>query len=133
MGIHNPEFIAVTAALAREFGPLRQIAPKGVVFFKTGMGQQKADPAIRTFLAQHQPRLLINTGFAGALSPSLEIGDIVIANRLRRGNPVDRPAEIEVSDKALSIPRSLKNVPAYYGTAVTVNNIATTEDKELLA
>jgi nucleoside phosphorylase len=123
MVTHNPD-IAVTAALAREIAPLRPLAPCGVVFIKTGMGQRNADRAIRAFLAKNKPRLLINTGFAGALSSNLRIGDIVIAKRIRG------EGEIEIQERLLSI---VRNPSAHYGTAVTVETIASTADKEILA
>ncbi|MBI5397550.1 MAG: hypothetical protein HZA91_19815 [Verrucomicrobia bacterium] len=50
-----------------------------VVVFRTGVGRHRAREIVRIFFEHFEPRLFISTGFGGALTPDLEIGDIVLA------------------------------------------------------
>lgn len=49
---------------------------------ESGMGPTHAATATRILIDAVQPHLIINFGFAGALAPDLQVGDIVLANRL---------------------------------------------------
>ncbi len=51
-----------------------------VVIFRTGVGRLRATEIIRVFFEHFEPRLLISAGFGGALTPELDIGDIVLVN-----------------------------------------------------
>lgn len=44
-----------------------------------GIGPAAAGAALRRWLAQEKPRLLVCAGFAGGLAPRLRVGDLVIA------------------------------------------------------
>ena len=50
-----------------------------VVVFRTGVGRHRAREIVRIFFEHFEPRLFISTGFGGALTPDLEIGEIVMA------------------------------------------------------
>jgi len=52
-----------------------------VVLCHTGMGQEEATRETRTLIGEHRPSLLISSGYAGALSPSLKVGDVVFDGR----------------------------------------------------
>ncbi|MSR65631.1 MAG: hypothetical protein EXS18_07615 [Verrucomicrobiae bacterium] len=45
----------------------------------SGVGPRNAERATRKLLAAFKPTLVISTGVAGALSPSLRIGDVIVA------------------------------------------------------
>jgi adenosylhomocysteine nucleosidase len=45
----------------------------------TGVGADSTRTAVDFLLNHHRPRMLVSSGFAGALQPGLEIGDLVIA------------------------------------------------------
>lgn len=45
----------------------------------TGMGRKNAESAVREFLDNHSPRLVLTCGFAGGLNPNLKIGSVVFA------------------------------------------------------
>ncbi len=51
-----------------------------VVVFRTGVGRHRAREIVRIFFEHFEPRLFISTGFGGALSPDLEIGEIIMAS-----------------------------------------------------
>jgi len=48
----------------------------------SGMGPANAASAARTLIDSFRPELIVNFGFAGSLSPELNVGDIVTANRI---------------------------------------------------
>lgn len=50
-----------------------------VVVFHTGVGEKATRAALAAFLERHQPSAVISAGFAGALTPALELGDLLIA------------------------------------------------------
>lgn len=53
-----------------------------VVIFRTGVGRLRATEIVRVFFEHFEPRLFISSGFGGALTPDLDIGDIVLANEI---------------------------------------------------
>ncbi|MBI5656646.1 MAG: hypothetical protein HZC44_07440 [Geobacter sp.] len=53
-----------------------------VCLVESGMGPTHAATATRILIDAVQPSLIVNFGFAGALAPDLQVGDIVLANRL---------------------------------------------------
>jgi adenosylhomocysteine nucleosidase len=54
---------------------------KEIFFLKTGMGPVRSARTFEQFLAQHNPSQVIVIGYAGALDPALQPGDLVIAQR----------------------------------------------------
>lgn len=85
--------IAIIAALEREIGPLlkgwlpteQSHSDKRFRFFEAencalvcgGIGPVAARRAAEAIVALYQPRLLVSVGFAGALEPSLRVGDVL--------------------------------------------------------
>lgn len=55
------------------------IGGKPVVVARSGMGADRARPAARALIERYQPDSLLAVGFAGALSPDIVPGDLVIA------------------------------------------------------
>ena len=69
----------VCFAVKQEAGPFQR-AVKPQANFKvliTGMGRRNAEQAVRHLLEQARPRLVISSGFAGALRPDLVSGTVV--------------------------------------------------------
>jgi purine-nucleoside phosphorylase len=78
--------IAITFALPTESSGLRdKIDNKNVTIFHTGVGRQRCEHVIATFLDATRPRLLISSGFAGGLSGSLMVGDVIAAENFSDG------------------------------------------------
>ena len=55
---------------------------KDVVIATCGVGKVYAAICAQTMILRYQPDLLINTGVAGTLSPTLGIGDVAVATEL---------------------------------------------------
>ncbi len=55
---------------------------KDVVVAKCGIGKVHAAVCAQTMILQYNPAAIINTGVAGSLSASLDIGDLVVSNKV---------------------------------------------------
>ncbi|MEX1244854.1 MAG: hypothetical protein WEB59_14885 [Thermoanaerobaculia bacterium] len=109
--------VAILAALEEEVAAIRRAlrAWAGVVTACTGDGPRRAASGAARLLEQHRPSALIGAGIAGALSPGLAVGDIVVARRVRSAIG-DTPGP----DKGL-LRRALSAGNAKAGTLVTVD------------
>ncbi len=93
--------IGLVAAMQEEIRPLLRIVGRyqqesigkqtvyrftagkhAVCLVQSGMGPTHATAATRLLIDTARPEIIINFGFAGALSPELKVGDIVLASRL---------------------------------------------------
>ncbi len=92
----------------------------------SGMGQAAAREAASGLLAQFRPDLLISLGFAGALSPELHPGDLVLGAWFGRYDPIVRL--LAPVDPAPRLPRPLPELlqalteaglPAFSGSIIT--------------
>lgn len=81
--------ILVVAALSYELAKLNRAALSELVLLETGEGVVNAERHLEAWLEQGTARAVLSIGFAGALSSSLQIGDLVIANDIRdsKGSP----------------------------------------------
>jgi adenosylhomocysteine nucleosidase len=70
--------ILVVAALAQELAPLRKRNLRGVASLVVGVGRKNAERRLRDWFTTHQADAVICLGFAGALSSSLEVADLVV-------------------------------------------------------
>jgi adenosylhomocysteine nucleosidase len=100
---------------------------KGVIVVRCGVGRSSAARAAQAVLDGHRPAWLISAGFAGALSPSLGRGEILVADHV-----IDREQHHAVDLTA--IPHELLAGPAVrVGTLLTADRIiATAEEKKSL-
>src|SRR5262249_10120962 len=73
--------IVVAAALGRELRALKRERRSDLLLVETGEGTINASKAINRAL-ETGPRAVLGIGFAGALSSSLEVGDVVVAARV---------------------------------------------------
>ncbi|HEX4592181.1 MAG TPA: hypothetical protein VH120_19765 [Gemmataceae bacterium] len=85
------------------------------IVLETGIGTKRATTAIRWLLDHFGPRLVIACGYAGALSPALKVGDVLIASEI-----------VEPGDDDLhwrtTVPAELGDLPV--GRMVTVAELA---------
>jgi adenosylhomocysteine nucleosidase len=56
-----------------------------IAVVESGVGFSRAQEATRSLLATHSPTWVLSCGFAGALRPSLKVGDIVAVNEIVDG------------------------------------------------
>jgi adenosylhomocysteine nucleosidase len=95
------------------------------VILETGIGVERAATAARWALEQFEPRLVVACGFAGALSPSLKVGDVLLASE------VLEPGEDELNWRT-AVPAELGDLPVR--RLVTVQRlVATQTEKQALA
>ena len=69
--------IAIIAAMDKEISLLRKLETSDVFVAASGIGKVAAALKTAEIIHNHHPDLIINSGVAGGLSPSLEIGDVV--------------------------------------------------------
>ena len=85
------------------------------IVMEIGVGIVRAATAIRWLFANYEPRLVVACGFAGALSPTLKIGDVMVASE------VVEPGEDELHWRT-AVPAELGDMPV--GRLVTVAELA---------
>ncbi len=77
--------IAVAFALPTESSSFRNLlaarasSSTGVRVIHTGVGQVATERAICAFLSTESPDLVVSSGFAGALTDDLQVGDLLLA------------------------------------------------------
>ncbi|MDQ3937780.1 MAG: 5'-methylthioadenosine/adenosylhomocysteine nucleosidase [Chloroflexota bacterium] len=77
--LQDAEAIAVAPSLRAWRG---RIESTSVVLAEAGIGKVATAAIAALLLAQIRPRVVVFTGVAGGVDPSLEVGDVVIAERL---------------------------------------------------
>lgn len=55
---------------------------QNIVLVRSGVGRQRAGDAALQVINRFQPKVLISTGYAGAVQPELNVGDLVIADSI---------------------------------------------------
>jgi len=113
---------AVVAALPQELAPLRRISHQNCSLIVTGMGIENADRNLRAHLREKEFAGVFGIGLAGALTPSLRIGDLVIGQEVH-GESIHH-ADAQLLDAAGKI--RLSETGINFGTIVTVNEIVCT-------
>ena len=59
---------------------------QNIVLVQSGVGQQRAADATHQVIDRFQPQALISMGYAGAVQPELNVGDLVIADSIQDEN-----------------------------------------------
>jgi len=121
---------AVVAALKRELAPLRHCSSPHLLLIETGMGQLNADWVVRQLFNQKAVQAVINIGLAGALSPALQLGDLVIGEEVRSTSSfAPTPALLQAASQV-----KLDGVRAHTGIIITQDEILwRASDKRRLA
>lgn len=63
---------------------------KRVCVLHTGVGRKACEPRVRDFLAHQRAELLISSGFAGALTNQLSVGDLLLAENFSAADLLER-------------------------------------------
>ncbi len=107
-----------------------RIQDRRVLLVQTGMGAAAAERATRLILDRYTPAALISFGFAGALSPSLEAGDLVLCRELRSegdGREVVCP-DAALLAAALALP--LPGRSPILGSCLTVDRVVSRPEEK---
>lgn len=120
--------ILVVAALSYELEKLNRARRPGLALLETGEGVANAERRLEAWLEQGAASAVLSIGFAGALSSSLQAGDLVIASDIRDSK--EKP-----DAKLLSAARQVQiEPPVRFGVALTSNAILSqAESKRALA
>lgn len=108
---------AVIAALRRELSGLRRLEHDDLVFLEAGVGTDNAAERITKFLEKRSVDFVLGAGMAGALSPHLGAGDLVIVER------VIGPSTLVTIPQLCSLAKLVRpdGVEIHSGTAVTTD------------
>ena len=118
----------IVAALKRELAFIARARRTSVALLETGEGPRNAERALREWLDEHQARAVINVGMAGALTDSLQVGDVMIAREVR-----DNDRRFDASTSSL-FRRALALEAQRVGVALTVDEVVcSASDKRRLA
>lgn len=120
--------ILVVAALSLELKALNRASHPGLALLETGEGVSNAQRNLDAWLDHRTPRALLSIGLAGALSPALQAGDLVIVREVR-------DSDVSPDDELLAAAKRVQiGVPMHFGTAVTSSEILwQAESKRALA
>jgi adenosylhomocysteine nucleosidase len=127
--------IAITFALATESLDLRRrlrelrqdvdfttgkIGDRAITILHTGVGTKNCAERMETLLHKARPRIVVSSGFAGAIDPSLKVGDLIIA-----GNFSDRRSG-ETAEKVLA-ERSARTVNLFTSASIIDSGVERAE------
>ncbi len=98
---------------------------QNIVLVRSGVGKQRAEDSTLQVIDYFQPKALISAGYAGAVQPELNVGDLVIADSILDVNgKEDRKYFPDPNwlDRARSIPCS-DGIKTVVGGLLTVNTV----------
>jgi adenosylhomocysteine nucleosidase len=98
---------------------------QNIVLVRSGVGKQRAEDSTLQVIERFQPKALISIGYAGAVQPELNVGDLVITNSIIEENgEKDRKYHLDPYwlDRARSI-QFADGVKAVVGGLLTVNTV----------
>lgn len=113
--------VLVAAALSRELAALERDADPRLALLVTGEGRANAERALSAWLEAETPRAVVGIGFAGALSESPGLGDLIIARECRtaESEPVLTTQELLEAARRIHV-----NAAAVtFGVTITVDEI----------
>lgn len=110
--------ILIVAALSRELAELGGESHPGLALLETGEGIVNAERHLESWLERGSARAVLSIGFAGALSPLLRAGDIVIANEVR-----DSSAHPDATLLSAAMRIQTDDPTIHFGVALTSHEI----------
>lgn len=94
---------------------------------ESGAGHKRAERATHALIDAHAPQWLLSIGFAGALNDDLQIGDVVVADRIVPANvPAEADAGLRIDIKMPPDPKKGLHV----GRIATAEHIVHTVDEK---
>ena len=115
-----------------------QIHGRGVAVFHTGVGEKSCRGQIEKFLQASQPKYLISAGFAGALNPELQIGDLLLSENfsspeLLRSPHLDCLEDGLLVGKLITVPRVIASKSERERWAVESGAVAVDMETKFIA
>ena len=96
---------------------------KSIILVRSGVGRQRAKDATLEIIDRFQPRIIISTGYAGAVQPGLNVGDLVIADTITEEKEGRKYfSDFDWLDRARGIP-SPDGVKTIVGGLLTVDTV----------
>ena len=121
--------ILIVAALSRELAELGLESHPDLMLLVTGEGTVNAERQLEAWLERASARAVVSIGFAGALSPSLKAGDLLIADEVRDSST---PPDAKLLNAARRV--RTEGFWIHFGVALTSNEILwKAESKQVLA
>ena len=103
---------------------------------RTGMGKERAESATQFVLQRYPVTAMISLGFAGALSPELTIGDVVVCSTMHcasgpeKGDGETEAYHADANLLALASQGAGEGTPRFrLGSGVTVRQLASSTQK----
>ena len=94
-----------------------------IILVRSGVGRQRAKDATLQIIDRFKPRVLISTGYAGAVQPGLNVGDLVIANTIIEEIKGQKQSpDSDWLDRAIGVP-SPNGVKKVVGGLLTVDTV----------
>lgn len=84
-----------------------------VALLKSGIGKVAAAMGATLLLERCQPDVIINTGSAGGLAPTLKVGDIVVSDERATTTPTSPPSVMSTAS-CLAARRALKRTKNWW-------------------
>jgi adenosylhomocysteine nucleosidase len=96
--------VAILTALEEELAGVRRTLPESarLVSTATGDGPRRAASGAARFLERHRPSAVIGAGLAGALSPGLSVGELVVSRRVRGEAGDAATPDVRLLERALA-------------------------------
>lgn len=96
---------------------------RNIILVRSGVGKQRAEDSTLQVIDRFQPKALISTGYAGAVQPELNVGDLVIADSIAEVNGERKYfPDPDWLDRARSIPGS-DGIKTVVGGLLTVDTV----------
>ncbi len=81
-GIKQSMSISDHVSLGKSSAWSGMLGKQSIVLVRTGVGNKRAEDAVYQVIDRFQPGALISIGYAGAVQPGLNVGDLVIAETI---------------------------------------------------
>lgn len=109
--------ILVVAALSYELEKLSRAAHAGLALLETGEGVANAERQLEAWLERRSARAVLSIGFAGALSATLRVGDLVVARSVH-GSIAEPDTDLLAAAARVQLDAAL-----HFGVALTSERI----------
>ncbi|MCC6487698.1 MAG: hypothetical protein IT364_09375 [Candidatus Hydrogenedentes bacterium] len=120
----------VIAAMHSELSAVKHMKLPHLQYLETGIGPSNAAKAIDSYLGKHAISCAVHIGYAGALSPVLSLGEVLVADSIIGAE--DCPVDPKLQCVAEALP--VKGVYLRRGRVVTLDRIlATAAEKQEVA